>query len=183
MENEEFSSSIWCGPFAPQCFSLFVTSGCLRNSSVLSPKLPLIFLCVAKNRTDVSDGCFISGSHMPNDSEFPAGQRSPPAPSGAFIHKLDPSEVDLTETTAWLCNRTWAIHKWEVWSSWFWFAGTHIAFYDSACVCAWDTHLWQHDREPLCCLTIWDNASVLSHKAALWRNNEGAAFVMSTRTL
>lgn len=65
-----------------------------------SPKLPLIFLCIAKNRTDVSDGCFIFGSHILNDSEFPARQTSPSAPTVAFIHKLDPSEVDLTETTA-----------------------------------------------------------------------------------
>lgn len=34
----------------------------------------------------------------------------------------------LSERTAWLCNRSRAIHKGETRSLWFWFTGTHLSF-------------------------------------------------------
>lgn len=75
------------------------------------------------------------GLHMQNDSEYPMRRRSPLASAAVFIHKLCLSEVDLIERTAWLYNMTRAIHKWDAWSSGFWFTGTHSSLLWCVYVC------------------------------------------------
>ena len=115
----------------PGHISLLERLGCFEDASWSC----LWSFCVQLKIKSASDGFFIFGLHMQSDSEYPMRRRSPLASAATFIHKLCLSEVDLIERMAWLCKGTRAIHKWDAWSSGFWFTGTQSSLFLSLCVC------------------------------------------------